>query len=387
MSLLLKNISLPLAHFTLEVNLEMRQRVTAVFGPSGAGKTSLLDLIAGLRAPRSAFIQLDDRVLTDTAKKFSVATHRRGIGYVPQDLALFPHLSVRQNLLYGRKPREAAGALFRFEHVIKVLEIEPLISRGVTELSGGEKQRVALARALLASPRLLLLDEPLASLDAPLKEKIIPHLARIRDEFQIPMLCVTHDRFVAVTLADEIVVLMGGKVMQTGPVSEVFARPASAEVAKFAGVETLQPGKIVSVADGLAMVNVGSATLTALAPEISSGTGILPVFSSDSRRNPAIEAHGQDARSTIASRDVFVCIRGEDVILQRDAAAASSVRNRLPARILSLRPEGALVRVELDAGFPLFALVTRPACAELELREGGAITALIKAPAIHLVPR
>ncbi|HEX3890455.1 MAG TPA: molybdenum ABC transporter ATP-binding protein [Verrucomicrobiae bacterium] len=356
MSLLLKNISLPLAHFTLEVDVEMSKRVTAVFGPSGAGKTSLLDLIAGLRAPRSAFIQLNGDVLTDTAKKISVAAHRRGIGYVPQDLALFPHLSVRQNLFYGRKSRDTTGALFGFEHVIKVLEIEPLISRGVTELSGGEKQRVALARALLASPRLLLLDEPLASLDAPLKEKIIPYLTRIRGEFQIPMLCVTHDRFVALTLADEIVVLMGGKVMQTGPVSEVFTRPANAEVARFAGVETLQPGKIMNVADGLATVAVGGATLTALAPDT-------------------------------AACDVFVCIRGEEVILQQNAATASSVRNRLSARVLSLRPEGALVRVELDAGFPLFALVTRSACAELGLQAGENITALIKAPAIHLVPR
>ncbi len=156
MSLLLKNISLPLAHFTLEVDVAMQRRVTAVFGPSGAGKTSLLDLIAGLRAPRSAFIQLDGDVLTDTAKNFSVATHRRGIGYVPQDLALFPHLSVRQNLLYGRKSGGADNPRFTFDHVIEVLEIQPLISRGVTELSGGEKQRVALARALLASPRLLV---------------------------------------------------------------------------------------------------------------------------------------------------------------------------------------------------------------------------------------
>jgi len=356
MSLLLKSISLPLAHFTLAVGVELQKRVTAVFGPSGAGKTSLLDVIAGLREPRSAFIELDGCVLTDTAKGFSVATHRRGIGYVPQDLALFPHLSVRQNLFYGRKSREAAGPLFSFEHVIKVLEIEPLISRSVTGLSGGEKQRVALARALLASPRLLLLDEPLASLDAPLKEKIIPYLRRVRDEFQIPMLCVTHDRFVALTLADEVVVLMNGTVMQTGPVADVFNRPANAEVARFAGVETLQPGRITGVNEGLATVVVNRVTLTALAPA-----------------TPA------DA--------VFVCIRGEDVVLQRAVAAASSVRNRLSGRILSLRSEGALVRVELDAGFPLFALVTRPACAELALCEGETVAALIKTPAIHLVPR
>jgi molybdate transport system ATP-binding protein len=356
MSLLLKNISLPLARFTLEVNVEMQRRVTAVFGPSGAGKTSLLDLIAGLRSARSAFVQLDGSVLTDTAKNISVATHRRGIGYVPQDLALFPHLSVRQNLCYGHKSGGAANPLFSFDHVIEVLEIQPLVSRGVTELSGGEKQRVALARALLASPRLLLLDEPLASLDAPLKARIIPYLARIRDEFQIPMLCVTHDRFEALALADEIVVLVNGKVMQTGPVSEVFSHSANAEAARFVGVEILQPGRITAIHEELATVEVGHATLTALAP-------------------------------ASASREVFVCIRGEDVILQRDIAGASSVRNRLPARIISVRPEGALVRVELDAGFPLLSLVTRPACAELALREGETITALIKTPAIHLVPR
>ncbi|HKW28132.1 MAG TPA: molybdenum ABC transporter ATP-binding protein [Verrucomicrobiae bacterium] len=354
MSLLLKNISLPLAGFTLEVDIEARNRVTAVFGPSGAGKTSLLDLIAGLRTAHSAFIQLDQTVLADTAKNVFVPTRRRGIGYVPQDLALFPHLSVRQNLLYGQHPR-ATGPWFTLEHVAEVLEIQPLVARSVTELSGGEKQRVALARALLASPRLLLLDEPLASLDVALKEKIIPYLARVRDEFRIPMLCVTHDRFEALTLADELVVLVHGKVMQTGPVADVFARPANAEVAKFVGVETLQPGQITGINEGLATVSLNRVTLTALAPA-----------------TPA--------------RAVFVCIRGEDVVLQRDVAI-SSVRNRLPAEIVSFRPAGALVRVELDAGFPLFALVTRAACAELALREGETITALIKTPAIHLVPR
>lgn len=356
MSLLLKNISLPLASFTLEVDMELRGRVTTLFGPSGAGKTSLLDLIAGLRTARSAFLQLGDRVLTDTAKNFSMPTHQRGVGYVPQDLALFPHLSVRQNLLYGRKAHRPSDARFRFEHVTEVLEIQPLVSRRVTELSGGEKQRVALARALLASPQLLLLDEPLASLDAPLKAKILPYFARIRDEFGVSMLCVTHDRLEALALADEIVVLVGGKVLQVGPILDVFNRPANPEVAKLVGVETVLPGVITTTHEGLVTVEINGTKLTAVAPESS-------------------------------SQNVFVCIRGEDVILQRDADTATSVRNRLVARVKSLRPQGALVHVELDADFPLTAVVTRPACVELDLREGQPIAALVKAPAVHLLPR
>jgi molybdate transport system ATP-binding protein len=212
MILLLKNISLPLADFSLEIDVEIRNQVTAIFGPSGAGKTSLLDLIAGLRRPKSAFVKLDDRVLTNTKARVKVPTRHRRIGYVPQDLALFPHLAVRQNVLYGRKGNGDSNALFSYEHITNVLEIEPLADRRITSLSGGEKQRVALARALLASPQILLLDEPLASLDTVLKSKIIPYLARIRDEFHVPMLYVTHDWDEAQTLCSEALIMERGKI-------------------------------------------------------------------------------------------------------------------------------------------------------------------------------
>jgi molybdate transport system ATP-binding protein len=212
MRLILKNIVLPLAEFAVEMDVELERQVTGIFGPSGAGKTSLLDLIAGLRRPKSARIQLDDRVLTDTASGIAVPARLREIGYVPQDLALFPHLSVRQNLVYGQKSNDEGSPLFSFEHITDLLEIKSLINRGVTDLSGGEKQRVALARALLASPRLLLLDEPLANLDAALKDKIIPYLRRIRDEFRLPMLYVTHDREEAHALCEEILVMNRGKI-------------------------------------------------------------------------------------------------------------------------------------------------------------------------------
>jgi molybdate transport system ATP-binding protein len=212
MSLLLQNISLPLAEFALEIDIQLRCQVTGIFGPSGAGKTSLLDLIAGLRQPASARITLNDRVLTDIAAGVVMPPRLRGIGYVPQDLALFPHLSVRQNLLYGHVNGRAPEPLFGFEHVAGVLQIEPLVARGVGDLSGGERQRVALARALLTSPRLLLLDEPLASLDADLKARIVPYLQRVRDEFQLPILYVTHDEQEVLALCDEVVDMRQGRI-------------------------------------------------------------------------------------------------------------------------------------------------------------------------------
>lgn len=222
MNLRLKQVSMSIASFTLELDLELHHHTTAIFGPSGAGKTSLLDLIAGLRRPQSAFIQLDDRVLTDTAQRIEIPTRHRQIGYVPQDLALFPHLSVRDNLLYGSKQPAAAHPALNLEHVIDVLEIGNLIHRSVLNLSGGEKQRVTLARALLASPQLLLLDEPLGSLDLKLKARLIPYLNRIRAEFPVPMLYVTHDPDEVAALCDEVVVLANGRCSHRGPPATIF---------------------------------------------------------------------------------------------------------------------------------------------------------------------
>lgn len=220
MSLVLQKINLPLAPFTLEVNVEIRERVVAIFGPSGAGKTSLLDLVAGLRRPQSALIQLNGEALTDTSRGVNVPARRRGIGYVPQDLALFPHLSVLQNLLYGQKNNGDASPLFSLGHVSDVLEIQSLMGRDVSDLSGGEKQRVALGRALLTSPRLLLLDEPLAGLDNQLKAKILPLLARVRDEFKLPMLYVTHNPNEVSALCEEVLVMRAGKIVNQVLTSE-----------------------------------------------------------------------------------------------------------------------------------------------------------------------
>lgn len=225
MKLRVQQVKLPLAEFALELDFALEQFPAAIFGPSGAGKTSLLDLIAGLRQPAQARIELGETVLTDTQTGTHLPPRKRNIGYVPQDLALFPHLSVRQNILYGAKPDGADNSVFRAGHVIEVLEIESLLARAVNHLSGGEKQRVALARALISAPQLLLLDEPLASLDTALKSKIIPYFHRIRDEFRVPMLYVTHDRDEVLALCQEVLLLDRGRIVKRGSPLEVFHHP------------------------------------------------------------------------------------------------------------------------------------------------------------------
>jgi molybdate transport system ATP-binding protein len=221
MRLQCKNLQLRQDTFLLEIDLEASGQVIGIFGSSGAGKTSLLEVVAGLRKPASGFIAVDERVLLDLSAGLSLAPERRGVGYVPQDLALFPHLSVRKNLTYGHKPAALSPGI-NLAHVAGVLEIEPLLDRSISDLSGGQKQRVAFARALLASPLLLLMDEPLASLDHELKLKIIPYLKRIRDEFKIPMLYVSHSPDEVIELCDRVIVMRDGKCLRTSQPEEIF---------------------------------------------------------------------------------------------------------------------------------------------------------------------
>jgi molybdate transport system ATP-binding protein len=204
-SLVIRDVVLPLADFALEVSVEMHARTTALLGPSGAGKTSLLEVVAGLRTPVAGRVELNGRVVFD--RDTNVPPRLRRVGYVAQDDALFPHLSVRQNVHYGatRAPKHA--------HAIDVLEIEPLMNRSVAKLSGGERKRVALARALLSDPEILLLDEPLAGIDAALRERVLAYLVRVRDEVPVPMLYVTHHREEVAALCDEIVLLDRGRVV------------------------------------------------------------------------------------------------------------------------------------------------------------------------------
>ncbi|MHB1306944.1 MAG: ABC transporter ATP-binding protein [Limisphaerales bacterium] len=336
-----------------EVNLTVAEgECHAVLGPSGSGKSTLLNAILGVLPPESGHLRLGG---VDLA---GVPIERRGLGYVPQQLGLFPHLSVRDNLAYSARARGVPTTRFQplVDKLVATMGLGALLDRRPATLSGGERQRVGLVRALASQPRLVLLDEPFTALNQSLRRELWWLTRELQREWRLTVLLITHDLTEAYFLADRVTVLLEGRVVQQGGKAEVYGRPAAPEVARFLGVETLQPGRVVSLSEGLATVEVGSARLTALAQ-----TGL---------------------------RDkVLVSIRGEDVTLERGGGAAGSARNRLPARVVSVQPGRPLLCVELDAGFPLFAFITRPACEELELREGVAVTAVIKAPAVHLIAR
>jgi molybdate transport system ATP-binding protein len=332
--------------------------VTVLFGPSGSGKTTVLRCLAGLEHPGEGRIQFDGEVWFDAGTQISVPVQKRNIGFVPQDYALFPHLTVAANIGYGLQGQTTAQKTSCVEAILRQLGLEGLEHRLPRELSGGQQQRVALARAVIRRPRLLLLDEPLSALDTPTRQRLRGELHVQLAQLGIPTILVTHDRYEAAALGDQLVVLDQGCVLQTGTVTDVFNHPANLAVAAIVGTETIMLGHVSRVTDGLATVNVNGLELTALAGDLPPGANA-----------------------------VHLCIRAEDVILVQPGGAPASARNRLAATVRALVPEGPMMRIELDAGVQLKALLTRQACDELALKSGASVVALIKAPHIHLIPR
>jgi molybdate transport system ATP-binding protein len=335
--------------FQLDAALELpldHAPVTVLFGPSGAGKTTLLRLLAGLERPDAGSIVFRDRTWCDTSRGIWLDPQQRRAGFVFQHYALFPHLTVECNVAFAAKAEASALMMERFG-------LNGLAGRMPRAISGGEQQRVALARALAAEPDLLLLDEPLSALDGPLRTRTRRELRGLLVQAGVPSIVVTHDRIEAIALADWMAVMVDGRILQSGPVREVFARPATAQVAEAVGVENILPAEIVSRAAGLLHLRVGSAAIECL---------------DDGESGPLLAS-----------------IRAEDVALTRDAAGASTQRNRLAGVVRAISIEGPLARVEMDCGFPMVALVTAQSAADLNLRPGESLAAIVKTTSVHLI--
>lgn len=334
-----------------------QERVTVLFGQSGCGKTTVLRCLAGLEQPEEGRIEFEGATWFDSSQNRFVPPQQRHLGFVPQDYALFPHLTVAGNITYGLGRLSASERKARLVETARWLGLEGLEQRLPRELSGGQQQRVALARAVARRPRLLLLDEPLSALDAPTRQRVRGELREHLRQLDIPTLLVTHDRTEAIALGDHLIVMDHGQIIQQGPVHAVFNQPGNLAAAGILAVETIQPGRILQVSEGLVTVAVGDKRLTALDLNLAPGT-----------------------------RQVFVCIRAEDVILSKPDGPPSSPRNRLVGLVRGMTPEGPMVRLDLDCGFPLTALLTKQGCEELEVRLNTAVLALIKVPHVHLIP-
>lgn len=330
--------------------------VTVLLGPSGSGKSTVLRCLAGLERPDRGTVRMGDELWSDSAWGHFVPPQARGLGYLPQGLALFPHLDVAANVGYGLGELGKAERAARVAEALDGFGLADLAARLPAQLSGGQRQRVALARALVRRPRLLLLDEPLSALDGPLREALRAELRRTLVGRGATTLLVTHDRVEAAALGDRAVVLVDGRVLQVGDVDEVFRHPASPEVAQAVGVENLLDGQVVACTEGLVTVAVGEARWRAV--------GELPPGS-----------------------HVLLCVRAEDVGLGPRGEAGGSARNHPQGKVVQVLREGPLARIELDCGFPLVARITRAAADELGLAEGMELEATVKATNVRLLPR
>jgi molybdate transport system ATP-binding protein len=346
--------------FVLEVSVTLGGRVTAVLGPSGSGKTSLLEVIAGLRREAMGRVVVDQTTFLDSGERRCLPPERRGIGYVPQEPALFPHMTVQDNVRYGL--RASMGADRQFDETVALLEIGPLMSRFPRTLSGGEAQRVALARALVTRPRLLLLDEPLAALDSELKSRILPYLMRVRDEAKIPMLYVTHHAGEALALADEAIVLRAGRVEAKGPARDILTPRLLSAVHGDATFE--------NIVDGVIIENDPEAGTAVLVP-----TGAAPTNSPTGELTLTVPGTtglraGQRATFRVAS---------EDILLLRGKLEGISARNVLSCQVLDVEMFGpdAVVRVE-TSGIEWRVRVTRAAVRDLDVGAGRTLFIAIK---------
>jgi molybdate transport system ATP-binding protein len=347
--------------FELNVDLEIPSGITILFGPSGAGKTSILDCIAGLTAPDSGRIVLRDYVLFDCVNRINVPPQKRRVGYVFQDLALFPHLTVEKNVHYGLASLPALERRKRSRQILESFHVADLRHRKPSQISGGERQRVALARALVTEPAVLLLDEPLAALDAAIKSKLVDDLRAWNESHQIPILYVTHSRGEVFGLGERVVVLQNGRIIAQGTPHEVMTAPRQETIAVLAGFE-----------------NIFDAHVTAVHEDRGTMTCLI-AGSNVQLETPLVRA---DTGSALR-----VGIRAGDILLASIEPAGLSARNVIPGRVISLAQRDVIVIAKVNCGIELEAHLTLAARDSLQLQPGREVWLVIKTHSCHLMEK
>ncbi len=350
--------------FHLQVDCRLSDPVTGIIGASGSGKTTLLHMIAGLVQPATGRIALDNEVLFDSGLGIAVPPHRRRLGLVFQDGRLFPHLSVAENLSYGERLLPPRDRRFSPKAIIELLELESVLHQRPGQLSGGQAQRVAVGRALLASPRLLLLDEPLAALDWRLKQQIMPFLRRVRDVTRMPMLYVSHDSKEILDLTDRVVVLESGKVVGAGPVLDIIQDPRVLRQLRLQGLVNILPLTILShdSAGGLTRLQLKSSTAEILSgPVIVSG----PIL------------------NTLAGGEIHAMLRPEDIALAGSNLTGVSIQNQVRGQVVRLIHTPDRDMCVVDIGLPLVVEISPHGAKTLGLAAGRPIWCLFKSSALQ----
>ncbi len=353
----------PGQEFVLEVEFQAASGFTILFGASGAGKTTLLDCVAGLARPDSGRIAIGGRVLFDSQSGVNVPVAKRRVGYVFQDLALFPYLTVEQNVQYGLAHVAQAERRERAAAILQAFRIAHLARRSAREISGGESQRAALARTLVTDPVVLLLDEPLAALDAPTKAKIIDDLREWNRAHRIPILYVTHSRDEVFALGERVIVLDAGRIVAEGTPHEVMMAPQQETVAQLAGFENIFDAVVESAhpESGTMTCRVDSNTAPVLleTPLVRAGVGTL----------------------------LRVGIRAGDIMLATALPAGLSARNVIPGRVVSLEQRDVIVSARVNCGVEMEVHLTLAARDSLQLAPGKEVWLLIKTHSCHLMQR
>jgi molybdate transport system ATP-binding protein len=343
--------------FVLDVAFGLHPGITILFGPSGSGKTTLLDCIAGLVTPESG--QISDRDVIWFNSKTNVSPRKRGIGYVFQDLALFPHLSAEKNIQYGLGDLDAAERVRRSHAISESLRISHLRLRRPSEISGGEKQRVALARAMVTDPRVLLLDEPLAALDARTKAKIVEDLRLWNQAHRIPILYVTHSREEVFSLGERVLILAGGRIIAEGTPHEVMTAPRQETIAQLAGFENIFDSEV-------AAINQDRGTMTCRLA------------------GSQLEIETPLVRAEIGA-PLRVGVRAGDILLATKYPEELSARNILPGRILSLQQRDVIVVARVHCGVEMEVHLTLAARHALRLQPGRQVWLVLKTHSCHLM--